>query len=277
MEVRAHEPRRRRGPKRWIRPRRSGPALLLLHGAVCDRRVWRAQVEALSDAYTVIAWDAPGCGESSDPPEHFGCPSSASASSGSSRTRPREAHVLGHSWGTSLALELYRQRPELPGSLILVGAYAGWAGSLSPDEVSRRLAFALATAELGSGEFDPTTMPGLFSDAMPRRQSEGLAEIMREIRPAGTRTMAHALAEADQRAMLPTIAVPTLLLSGDADDRSPFRLPRHSTGDPHREARAAVRARPRVLSRGAGGVQRRDPQVSRVRLVVSPATSRLRQ
>ena len=46
-----------------------GPVLLLLHGAVCDSRVWRVELESFSDAFTVVAWDAPGCGGSADPPD----------------------------------------------------------------------------------------------------------------------------------------------------------------------------------------------------------------
>ena len=69
-------------------------------------------------------------------------------------------------------------------------------------------------------------MPGLFSDAMPRDAADELASIMSEIRPAGTRTMAHALAEADLRSVLPRVAVPTLLLSGEADERSPVAVAR---------------------------------------------------
>jgi pimeloyl-ACP methyl ester carboxylesterase len=63
-------------------------------------------------------------------------------------------------------------------------------------------------------------MPGLFSDAMPENRRVELATIMSEIRPAGTRTMAHALAEADLRELLPRIEAPTLLIHGDADERS---------------------------------------------------------
>ena len=51
-----------------------GPALVLLHGAVSDSRSWRKQLDGLSDDFTVIAWDAPGCGLSSDPPETFRLP-----------------------------------------------------------------------------------------------------------------------------------------------------------------------------------------------------------
>src|SRR5207247_8683461 len=37
----------------------SGPALALLHGFTLDSRSWRPQIDALSDRFTVIAWDAP--------------------------------------------------------------------------------------------------------------------------------------------------------------------------------------------------------------------------
>ena len=51
----------------------AGPALVLLHGYVGDGpTTWRGQLDALSDEFTVVAWDAPGAGSSSDPPERFG-------------------------------------------------------------------------------------------------------------------------------------------------------------------------------------------------------------
>ena len=47
-----------------------GPPLVLLHGYVGDGlSTWRRQLEGLSDEFTVVAWDAPGAGRSSDPPE----------------------------------------------------------------------------------------------------------------------------------------------------------------------------------------------------------------
>jgi len=203
-----------------------GPALLLLHGAVSDSRVWRIQIESFSDEFTVIAWDAPGCGESSDPPEVFGMGDFAGCLAkfieAAALDRP---HVLGHSWGTTLALELCRRQPSAVASLVLVGAYAGWAGSLPPDEVRRRLDFALAAADMvAMKEWNPRSMPGLFSDMMPDDRAAELVGIMSEIRPAATRTMARALAEADLRNALPDIAVPTLLVNGDADERSPVHV-----------------------------------------------------
>jgi pimeloyl-ACP methyl ester carboxylesterase len=205
--------------------RGDGPCLLLLHGAVSDSRVWRVELESLSDVFTVVAWVAPGCGGSSDPPEHFRLPDYAECLdqfiSALGLERP---HLLGHSWGSALALELYRLRPSVVRSLVLVGAYAGWAGSLPPDQVAQRLGFALRIADLPLNTFEPTSMPGLFSDVMPESRRSELSMIMSEIRPAGTRTMARALAEADLRDLLPRIDAPTLLIYGDADERSPLSV-----------------------------------------------------
>jgi len=205
----------------------SGPAVVLLHGGVCDGRVWREQLESLADRYTVVVWDAPGCGGSADPPETFRLPDYADclAALVDALGLERPA-IVGHSWGSGLALELYRRHPALPGSLVLVGGYAGWAGSLPADEVERRLRFALEVAGLPPGAFDPTSMPGLFSPLIPTERHAELVAIMRDIRPAGTRAMAHAFAEADLRDVLATVDVPTLELHGADDARSSLDVAR---------------------------------------------------
>jgi pimeloyl-ACP methyl ester carboxylesterase len=51
----------------------TGPSVVLLHGYVGDgATTWRSQIDVLSDEFTMMAWDAPGAGSSSDPPESFG-------------------------------------------------------------------------------------------------------------------------------------------------------------------------------------------------------------
>lgn len=210
------------------RRRGRGPALLLVHGAVCDSRVWRVELESFSDEFTVVAWDAPGCGESSEPPDGFRMAEFADCLAGfidaAGLERP---HVLGHSFGAVLALALCHRHPSLVRSLVLVGAYAGWAGSLSADEVQRRVGFALASADaVEQGGWDPTSMPGLFSDVMPADRAEELVAVMSQIRPCATRAMAYALAEADLRGALADIHAPTLLVYGDADARAPVEVGR---------------------------------------------------
>lgn len=195
---------------------------MLLHGGICDSRVWRPQLESLADEFTVIAWDAPGCGGSSDPPESFRLADFANCLAGLIDAlglgRP---HVLGHSFGGGLALALYGQRPTLPRSLILVAGYAGWAGSLPAEEVRTRLHLALRLAARLPMPITPASLPGLFSIPPPAEQLAELAIVMSEVRPVGARVMAQAFAEADLGELLAQITVPTLLLQGESDERAP--------------------------------------------------------
>ena len=203
----------------------AGPALVLVHGAVSDSRVWRRQLDDLSDEFTLVAWDAPGCGQSEDPPESFRLPEYADALAGLiAELELERSHVLGHSFGGALVLELVRRHPALVATLTLAGGYAGWAGSLPAAEVERRLAFAVDVAGRLPGGFEPSAMPGLFSEKMSAESAASLATIMSESRPVATRAMAYALADADLRDMLPSITVPTLLIYGDADERSPLSV-----------------------------------------------------
>jgi len=203
----------------------SGPPLVLVHGAVSDSRVWKWQLDPLSERFTVVAWDAPGCGQSADPDESFRLPDYAHVLAEFIAALGLEpAHVLGHSFGSALALELATRHPTLVASLVLVGAYAGWAGSLPAPEVERRLAFALEAAAQPPGAFEPESMPGLFSRKLSPQAAATLRMVMSECRPVATRTMAYALAEADLRQALPSIRKPALLVHGDADERSPLTV-----------------------------------------------------
>ena len=202
-----------------------GPPLLLLHGFVGDSREWRRQIDALSDAFTVVAWDAPGSGRSSDPPDSFRMPDYADALAGMvdvlGLARP---HVAGLSFGGALALELYRRHPTVPRTLVLAAAYAGWAGSLPPEVVGPRLAQSLRMSERPPAELAAAMTPTLFSASAPTAAVEGFSAIMAELHPAGFRAMARSLAEADLRDVLPRIDVPTLLLYGDQDVRAPLSV-----------------------------------------------------
>jgi pimeloyl-ACP methyl ester carboxylesterase len=202
-----------------------GPPLVLLHGGPLDSREWRRQLDDLSDEFTVVAWDMPGCGRSSDPPAAFRLPDYADCLAGFVEAlglgRP---HVLGLSFGGGLALELYRRHPLIPMSLVLASAYAGWAGSLPADVVEQRLQQCLREAELPPEEWVPGWIPGLLTDAAPAELVDEVVAIMSDVHPAGYRVWARSFAEADLRDVLPHINVPTLLLYGDADRRSPVNV-----------------------------------------------------
>ena len=202
-----------------------GPALVLLHGFTQDSRVWRLQVESLADQFTVIAWDAPGAGQSPDPPEAFGIGNWADCFAGVlDAAEVQQAHILGLSWGGLLAQEFYRHHSGRVLSLVLADTYAGWKGSLPEPIPEERLAACLRDASLPPNEFVPRYLPGMFSDSSTQEIQEELATIMSDFHPVGFRLMATALAHADTRDLLPNIRVPSLLLWGDADKRSPMSV-----------------------------------------------------
>jgi pimeloyl-ACP methyl ester carboxylesterase len=140
--------------------------------------------------------------------------------------------VLGLSWGAVLALELWQGHPDVPASLVLASAYAGWAGSLPPEEVQRRIESVLRDLDRPlhdvAAEWAPTLLSPAATPSMVAASVAGLADV----HPEGTRVMLEAFAWADYRAVLPTITVPTLFLHGDADVRAPL----DSVRSMHKEA-----------------------------------------
>jgi pimeloyl-ACP methyl ester carboxylesterase len=202
-----------------------GPALLLLHGFLCDSRVWRHQLAGLSDEFTVVAWDAPGAGASSDPPEPFTtahyaqCLAAFLNSIGVDRP-----HVLGLSWGGILAQEFFRLFPGRIRSLVLADTYAGWKGSLPEPVYKERLATCLVDATGPPEALVAKFLPGVFTDAAPQELREEFAAIVSEFHPVGFRLMSLSSAEMDTRTLLTTIDVATLVLWGDDDRRSPMHI-----------------------------------------------------
>ena len=203
-----------------------GQPLLLLHGFFGDTRVWHPQLNVLSGEYQVVAWDSPGCGHSSDPPDAFRMADYARCLAAFIDALGLERpHLLGLSFGSTLALELYRQDPGLPRTLVLAAAYAGWTGSLPADVVERRLAQTIPDLDLPAEQVVARyNSPGLLSESAPAAVLAGNAAIMSDFHPAGMKAMVRALAEADLRDVLPRIKVPTLLLYGDMDVRSPVSI-----------------------------------------------------
>ena len=203
-----------------------GPPLVFVHGAAGDGRLWEPQLGALADEFTVIAWDEPGAGSSSDLPADFGLTDYANCLAALiDALALGPAHVAGLSWGGTLAQELYRQHPRLVATLLLIDTYAGWKGSLPEDEVRARVAGARQMLARPAHQFDPT-LPGLFAGDPPAEFVPLLDTVAAAVRPQSMRTQLSLMADADQRDLLPRIEVPTLLIWGELDARSPLSVAR---------------------------------------------------
>jgi pimeloyl-ACP methyl ester carboxylesterase len=200
-----------------------GPALVLLHGGWSDGRAWRPQLAGLADRFDVIAWDAPGCGGSEDPPGEMTMSDYADELAAFLvGLGVEEAHVGGLSWGGGLAIAVWERHPELVRSLILAGAYAGWKGSLPPEEVDYRVRRVRSEVGRPPEEWLDDYLPSFFTGPVPPENVELVRTMMLDSRPAGMLPMLTAFAESDLNAVLPTITVPTLLLWGEHDQRAPL-------------------------------------------------------
>jgi pimeloyl-ACP methyl ester carboxylesterase len=202
-----------------------GPPLVLLHGFLCDSRCWRRQLAGLSEHFRIVAWDAPGAGSSSDPPDPFTITDWAQCLAQFLDTVGIErAQVLGLSWGGILAQEFYRLYPDRVPALILCDTYPGWKGSLSESVCEKRLERCFLESSLPPEEFVPRWVPEFFTESASHELNEEMSAVVSDFHPLGFRLMAKSSADTDTSDLLPNIEVPTLLLWGDDDRRSPTNI-----------------------------------------------------
>jgi pimeloyl-ACP methyl ester carboxylesterase len=123
----------------------------------------------------------------------------------------------------------------LVATLVLADTYAGWKGSLPEHELRARLAGAERMLTAPAETFH-LTVPGLFAGE-PTEDADALLDaVAADVRPESVRVALGAIAEADLRDVLPRIAVPTLLVWGERDARSPLRVAREfARAIPHAE------------------------------------------
>jgi len=99
---------------------------------------------------------------------------------------------------------------------------------LSPEEVAERRARALQDLDGATEELIRGWLPTLLTEWASQDVVDELSAIMSDFHPAGARTMLESMVEADLREVLPAIDVPTLLLCGEEDHRSPLSVARET-------------------------------------------------
>jgi len=167
----------------------AGQALVLLHGIGSGSASWLNQLETLQ-GYRLIAWDAPGYGDSEylKNPEPRALDYADALHSFLDRLLLKDVVLVGNSLGCLMAGAYAAAHPERVRSMILLSPAAGNAGDESKQR-DRLKQFE----ELGPEGLAEKRSPTLVGKASPREAVELMAWTQRRIRPRGYRQAVHCL------------------------------------------------------------------------------------
>jgi aspartate ammonia-lyase len=195
----------------------NGPAVVFLHGWMCNRGFWTDQILALSRHYTCIAVDFRGHGSSSLP--EAPCRMAALANDIHELIAYMEISdgvLVGHSMGGMVAQMIASQAPAWMSALVLVTTIAA---DTSDQLISKRIAqgaesspFIQAFDDHFPGWFHEDTDPAFVAhtrDEMLRTPDSVALDLVRDYWRFGL------------TAKLPHVTVPTLVIGGRADNSSP--------------------------------------------------------
>ena len=203
-----------------IRQAGIGPVLFLLHGIGSASRGWIHQFPAFADRYRVIAWAAPGYGQSSDVDSETPMPRDYALvlrdlfdALGIDR-----AILCGNSLGALFSAAFASIAPERVAGLFLSDAAQGH-GRLSETERKAKLRARLEPLErLGVEGMAQARAGNLLAPGVPEELRDTVAGITAEIRPVGYRRAAWALSMGDLMAEIAGYDGPMAVVCG-AEDR----------------------------------------------------------
>lgn len=212
--------------------RGSGPSVVLIHGNGVMLQDWTVSgvFDALAASHDVIAFDRPGFGYSTRPRSAVWTPQAqARASAGAlEQLGISNATVVGHSFGTLVAIALALDRPHLVARLVLLSGY--YFATFRPDIVLNGGPAVPVTGDLIRHTFGPLAsralMPAaerqLFAPAPIDPRWEARFPIDMVVRPAQMRATAEDFAVAIPAAAALSkrygeLALPVTLAAGPGD------------------------------------------------------------
>jgi pimeloyl-ACP methyl ester carboxylesterase len=194
-----------------------GVPLLLIHGFLLDRTLWRPQIAGLTQIYRVIAPDLRGFGQSSDTHgetmtmEQY----AADIKSVLDSANVKQAVIGGISMGGYIALAFYAQYADRVRGLILANTRAV---PDSKEARQARLTNAQKVSDVGPSSLVETMAPQMLKSA-PNAEIEIAARsmMMRQRSPGIMSALRGMAARPDRTALLRFVTVPVLIVSGAQD------------------------------------------------------------
>lgn len=199
-----------------------GPALVLVHGIGGYSASWRPQLDALQDAFRVIAWDAPGYGGSAlRSPRPHADDYAAALLALLDRLGIGAAHLVGHSLGAVFVAALCRLRPGLAQRVVFLHPVTG-TGSLPPEQRDTvRNGRINDLKSLGMRGFAANRGRAILGSlGSPDALAEAIA-VMADVPEAGYLAAWEAMCAADIFPDLGHVRGPALVVCGSADPVSP--------------------------------------------------------
>ena len=211
--------------------RGSGSPVVLLHGNGVTLQDYTASgvLDLAAERHRVIAFDRPGFGYSDRPRSTIWTPAAQAGvlAAALEKLGVTRAVVVGHSWGTMVALALALDRPDLVAGLVLLSGY--YYGTARPDVVPFSLpaipgvgdVMAHTISPLSGAAIGPVTIKASFA---PAPISEKFADLplALTLRPSQIRATA-----ADTAMMIPgatalslrysELAMPITIMAGEGD------------------------------------------------------------
>jgi pimeloyl-ACP methyl ester carboxylesterase len=198
--------------------------LVLLHGIGSNGGSFAPLIGALDGGRPVLAWDAPGYGESAPLAPDWPDPSDYAAALAGllAQLAIERCLLLGHSLGTLIAARFAATWPQRVAALCLVSPSLGGGvakGAPLPPSVARRVE-DLAT--LGARKFAAARSPLLMADPAGRPDVlAGIVDAMAAVRLGGYDQAARMLAVGRMLEDAARLRVPTTVIIGSEDRITP--------------------------------------------------------
>jgi pimeloyl-ACP methyl ester carboxylesterase len=213
--------------------RGEGPPVVLLHGNGTMIQDWLASglLDELAGSHRVIAFDRPGFGHSSRPRTRIWTPAAQAAliAKALEELKVEKPLVVGHSFGTLVALALALDHPQSLSSLVLLGGYyfpsvradvlfasqpaVPLVGDVMRYTVSPLLGAAL-TPKVNARIFNPAPVPESWTEHFPMEMALRPSQIRAEAAEAAL--MIPAAASLAPR--LEELDLPVTIVAGDGDE-----------------------------------------------------------
>ena len=197
-----------------------GPAVVLIHGGMWDRRMWEDQFDPFSRKHTVVRYDARGFGRSDLPTRPYSNSSDlAAVITALGLAGPA---VLGLSMGGSVALDYAVEYPEGLGALVVascgIGGHSEWSADVVDAWEREDATPALAGALRSQLEFWTPGGQDLQADERLREVAFENLRIYEVDEDLASRV------EPPVIGRLSDVRVPTLVIVGDRDVSSIHRM-----------------------------------------------------